>query len=170
MDDSVIKVLRRNGSWKKGASKDFSRESFSKKKEIENDFILDEKFGILAEEIKKRMEQKASSTNNNTSSSINSDNFTRDKSFGIDKNFNKLKKQLLPHLTEVEQLVHEREMYVKKIYQVDDKLDNIKSEILIVKELYQKDLDNMQKNIDFFNESLQVIDSIKEKNNGGKKR
>ena len=163
MDDSVIKVLRRNGSWKQGVNKNEAKESFSEKKELDNDFVLDEKFGILAAEIKKRMEQKASSNNKNNSNSINSESFTRVKILGLDENFNKLKKQLLPHLTEVEQLVHEREMYVKKIYKVDDKLDNIKSEILVVKEHYQKDLDNMQKNIDFFNESLKVIESIREK-------
>ena len=163
MDDSVIKVLRRNGSWKQGVNKNKAKESFSEKKELDNDFVLDEKFGILAAEIKKRMEQKASSNNNNNSNSINSESFTRVKTLGLDENFNKLKKQLLPHLTEVEQLVHEREMYVKKIYKVDDKLDSIKNEILVVKEHYQKDLDNMQKNIDFFNESLKVIECIREK-------
>jgi phosphoglycerate-specific signal transduction histidine kinase len=155
--------LRRNGSWKQGINKNVTKENFSEKKELDNEFLLDEKFGILAAEIKKRMEQKATSTNNNNSNNINSESSTRVKNLGLDDNFNKLKKQLLPHLTEVEQLVHEREMYVKKIYKVDDKLDSIKSEILIVKERYQKDLDNMQKNIDFFNESLQVIESIREK-------
>ena len=47
-----------------------------------------------------------------------------------------------------------------EIYKVDDKLDSIKNEILVVKEHYQKDLDNMQKNIDFFNESLKVIGDL----------
>ena len=96
MDDSVIKVLRRNGSWKQGVNKNEDKESFSEKKKLDNDFVLDEKFGILAAEIKKRMEQKASSNYNNNSNSINSESFTRVKTLGLDENFNKLKKQLLP--------------------------------------------------------------------------
>ena len=59
MDDSVIKVLRRNGSWtnSKGSSN-----NLQSKKEVSNnsdeDFSLDKNFGILAEEIKKRMKLK----------------------------------------------------------------------------------------------------------------
>ena len=61
MDDSVIKVLRRNGSWentnKTQDSNNNSKNSTSKLKTYEEDFQLDEKFEILAKEIKKR-EQK----------------------------------------------------------------------------------------------------------------
>ena len=59
MDDSVIKVLRRNGSWTN--SKGVKTNEQSKKKESNNndeDFSLDKNFGILAEEIKKRMKLK----------------------------------------------------------------------------------------------------------------
>ena len=59
MDDSVIKVLRRNGSWTNSKSVLTNEQS---KKEVSNnsdeDFSLDKNFGILAEEIKKRMKQK----------------------------------------------------------------------------------------------------------------
>ena len=59
MDDSVIKVLRRNGSWT--SSKNALTNEQSKKEISDNfdeDFSLDKNFGILAEEIKKRMKIK----------------------------------------------------------------------------------------------------------------
>ena len=59
MDDSVIKVLRRNGSWSSSKNVLINEQS---KKEVSNnfdeDFSLDKNFGILAEEIKKRMKLK----------------------------------------------------------------------------------------------------------------
>ena len=59
MDDSVIKVLRRNGSWTNSKSlltKEQSKKEVSKNSD--EDFSLDKNFGILAEEIKKRMQLK----------------------------------------------------------------------------------------------------------------
>ena len=62
MDDSVIKVLRRNGSWedtkKTQDVKKYKKQDIPKFKNLEEDFHLDEKFEILAEEIKKRMNQR----------------------------------------------------------------------------------------------------------------
>ena len=62
MDDSVIKVLRRNGSWedtkKTQDAKKYKKQDIPKFKNLEEDFHLDEKFEILAKEIKKRMNQK----------------------------------------------------------------------------------------------------------------
>ena len=58
----VIKVLRRNGSWentnKNQDSNNNSKNSTSKLKTYEEDFQLDEKFEILAKEIKKRMNKR----------------------------------------------------------------------------------------------------------------
>ena len=164
MDDSVIKVLRRNGSWSTGQDKGDAKKNLLKNKSREDDFILDEKFGILAEEIKKRMEEKNPLSNSINSKNLDIEKSTAKKSFNItefEKKFNKLKKQLLPHLTQVEQLIYERDKHLEKIVQVDDKLDKIKNEILVVRDNYQKELDNMQKNIDFFNNSLKVIDAIR---------
>ena len=56
MDDSVIKVLRRNGSWQKSINNQEKKRTFNSKV---NDFSLDENFGVLAEEIKKRMKNKS---------------------------------------------------------------------------------------------------------------
>ena len=56
MDDSVIKVLRRNGSWTKSKSTNSKNKSkIDLSKNTDEDFSLDKNFGILAEEIKKRM-------------------------------------------------------------------------------------------------------------------
>ena len=61
MDDSVIKVLRRNGSWENTKKTKMLRNikaRYYKFKNLEEDFHLDEKFEILAKEIKKRMNQR----------------------------------------------------------------------------------------------------------------
>ena len=67
MDDSVIKVLRRNGSWentnKTLETKKKEKKDFPKFKNLEEDFHLDEKFEILAKEIKTRMNRRGSKTN-----------------------------------------------------------------------------------------------------------
>ena len=55
MDDSVIKVLRRNGSWSKNKSTLGQDNMVYANKKVEEEFSLDKNFGILAEEIKKRM-------------------------------------------------------------------------------------------------------------------
>ena len=56
MDDSVIKVLRRNGSWQNSSNKAENALSNNKvasgKNLKDEDFKLDEKFQILASEIK----------------------------------------------------------------------------------------------------------------------
>ena len=161
MDDSVIKVLRRNGAWKQGKDKSPSK-SIIQKDIKEDEFLLDDKFGVLAEEIKKRMMQKA----NNTNISLeieDSKSTSRVLTSEYEEKFNKLKKQMLPYLTEVEKLVYERDSYLKKIHGVDNKLETIRKEIITVKEKYESDLAAMKKNIKFFNESLDVINSIKEK-------
>ena len=157
MDDSVIKVLRRNGSWKQGQDK-----STLQKGGQEEDFVLDDKFGILAEEIKKRMMQKA----DYSSLSMEPEKSKRKPKIfttEYEEKFNKLKKQMLPYLTEVEKLVYERDLYLKKIYGVDERLETIRKKIITVKEKYESDLAVMKKNINFFNDSLEVINSIKEK-------
>ena len=60
MDDSVIKVLRRNGSWEKTNKNKtpiiYANKDFLSLKIYEEDFQLDEKFEILAKEIKKENE------------------------------------------------------------------------------------------------------------------
>ena len=162
MDDSVIKVLRRNGSWKEGRNNSMSQNETIKKKSQENDFNLDQKFGILAAEIKKRMQEKSSSHYNNIDKNLKSRNLSVSNSSELQEKFNKLKRQLLPHLTEVENLIHQRELHLQKINNIDSRLEKIKSDIITVKEKYQNDLDSMQKNIDFFDESLKIIDSIRE--------
>ena len=156
MDDSVIKVLRRNGSWNKGKNKAVANEQMKEALKNRNEeFSLDENFGILAEEIKKRMRKKSASTeiteNEKENINIIKDNKINDS----------VKRNLLPLLKQVEILVTERDSYLSKIKYIDDKLDNVKREIHDIKKNYQNNLIEIQNNIDFFDETINVIENIK---------
>ena len=130
MDDSVIKVLRRNGSWKN--TKSVLENEQSKKEESNNsdeNFSLDKNFGILAEEIKKRMKLKKKIKDT--------------KSYQFDKK-NKVtidaKKELLPLLKNIELLTTQRDSYFKKINLIDEELEKVKNNIISIKVSYEKDI------------------------------
>ncbi len=149
MDDSVIKVLRRNGSWSKNKSNLGQDESvYSNNKKEKEEFSLDKNFGILAEEIKKRMKlKKVNNINIKTASK---------KDLNI-----KAKKELLPLLKNVETLTNQRDNYSKKIALIDANLENVKSEIMSIKETYEKSIEELQSNINFFDQSITLINKIK---------
>ena len=156
MDDSVIKVLRRNGSWNKGKNKAVANEQMKEALKNRNEeFSLDENFGILAEEIKKRMRKKSASTEITENEKENI-NITKDNKIN-----DSVKRNLLPLLKQVEILVTERDSYLSKIKYIDDKLDNVKQEIHNIKKNYQNNLIEIQNNIDFFDETINVIENIK---------
>ncbi len=151
MDDSVIKVLRRNGSWKDTKSILSNEQS---KKEASNNsdenFSLDKNFGILAEEIKKRMKLKKK---------------TKDtKSYQFDKKNNvtlDAKKELLPLLKNIDALTIQRDSYFKKINLIDEELEKVKNNIISIKASYEKDISNLKNNINFFEQSIALINNIK---------
>ena len=151
MDDSVIKVLRRNGSWTNSKSVLIDEQS---KKETENssdeDFSLDKNFGILAEEIKKRMRLKKEIKDT--------------KSYQVSKKNDvtmNAKKELLPLLKNIEALTSQRDNYSEKIKQIDDELEKVKNSILSIKVSYEKDISDLKNNIDFFDQSIALINNIK---------
>ena len=162
MDDSVIKVLRRRGSWKKAnstASKKVPNKSEQLKK---NEFSLDDNFGVLAEEIKKRMKKKV---NNNY---LCDDLKINDKAPILSKELNRkpnikdtVKKQLLPYLKEIQNLVIQREKYVEKVNSIDVNLDEVKASIQSIKQSYENNIRELQENINFFDESIEVINNVK---------
>ena len=148
MDDSVIKVLRRNGSWT--SSKNLLTNEQSKKEVSNNfdeDFSLDKNFGILAEEIKKRMKLK--------------------KKIKDTKDFEKndvtidAKKELLPILKNIEALTNQRDNYSKKINLIDEELEKVKNNIISIKASYEKDISDLKNNINFFEQSIALINNIK---------
>ena len=151
MDDSVIKVLRRNGAWAKSKSVLTNEQS---KKDISNssdeDFSLDKNFGILAEEIKKRMKLKKE---------------TKDtKGHKISKNKDatmNAKKELLPLLKNIEALTNQRDNYSEKISLIDEELEKVKDNILSIKVSYEKDISDLKNNISFFEQSIALINNIK---------
>ena len=151
MDDSVIKVLRRNGSWKN--TKSVLENEQSKKEESNNsdeNFSLDKNFGILAEEIKKRMKLKKK--------------IKDAKSYQFDKK-NKVtidaKKELLPLLKNIELLTTQRDSYFKKINLIDEELEKVKGNIISIKVSYEKDISDLKNNINFFEQSIALINNIK---------
>ena len=151
MDDSVIKVLRRNGSWKDSKSVLSNEQS---KKEASNNsdanFSLDKNFGILAEEIKKRMKLKKKIKDT--------------KSYQFDKKNNvtiDAKKELLPLLKNIEALTNQRDSYSKKINLIDEELEKIKNNIISIKVSYEKDISDLKNNINFFEQSIALINYIK---------
>ena len=151
MDDSVIKVLRRNGSWTNSKSVLTNEQS---KKEISNssdeDFSLDKNFGILAEEIKKRMKLKKKIKNT--------------KGFQISKKSDvtmNAKKELLPLLKNIEALTKQRDNYSEKINQIDEELEKVKNNIVSIKASYEKDISDLKNNINFFEQSIALINNIK---------
>ena len=150
MDDSVIKVLRRNGSWTSSKNVLTNEQS---KKEISNnfdeDFSLDKNFGILAEEIKKRMKLKKE---------IKDTKDYKKNDVTIDA-----KKELLPLLKNIEALTSQRDNYSKKINLIDEELEKVKNNIISIKASYEKDISDLKNNINFFEQSIALINNIKGK-------
>ena len=158
MDDSVIKVLRRNSSWSKASSK--AKKTSDKIKK--NEFSLDDNFGVLAEEIKKRMKKKSNMNNGrdyfkkNDKAPIFSEELNRKKNIK-----DTVKKQLLPYLKEIQTLVIQREKYVEKVNSIDVNLDEVKASIQSIKQSYENNIRELQENINFFDESIEVINNVK---------
>ena len=151
MDDSVIKVLRRNGSWTKSKSvltNNKSEEDTSIKSD--EDFSLDKNFGILAEEIKKRMKLKE---NNKETKSVL---ITKKSDITMEA-----KKELLPLLRNIETLTNQRDNYSKKINLIDEELEKVKSNIIAIKDSYEKNISELKNNINFFEQSISLINNIK---------
>ena len=151
MDDSVIKVLRRNGSWTKSKSVLSDENSeIEKSKNSDEDFSLDKNFGVLAEEIKKRMRLKKENKDA--------------KSFQISKKNDitiEAKKVLLPLLKNIETLSSQRDNYSRKIDLIDEELEKVKSNIISIKDSYEKNINELKNNINFFEQSISLINNIK---------
>ncbi len=165
MDDSVIKVLRRNGSWEKSKTSgdDISvLKSNPAENKIEQDgFKLDEKFKILASEIKKRMNTKGNlKTNNSKVKKVKK--VEKPISNSILSNTDKLKVKILPYLRSLENLIIKRQGYLNNISEIDKELDQIYKDISDLKEDYLSNIKQMKKNMSFFDNSLDIIKSTKE--------
>ena len=151
MDDSVIKVLRRNGSWTN--SKNVLSNEQSEKKASNNsneDFSLDKNFGILAEEIKKRMKLKKEIKDTKDYQIIKDNVVTAT-----------AKKELLPLLKNIEALTNQRDHYSKKINFIDQELEKVKNNIISIKVSYEKNISDLKNNINFFEQSIALINNIK---------
>ena len=153
MDDSVIKVLRRNGSWTKANSPNNSEKfKIENSKKTDEEFSLDKNFNILAEEIKRRMMSKKKSTFIKDTEKNKKTYITVD-----------AKKELLPLLKNIELLTHQRENYSNQINLIDEELEKVKKNIINIKESYENNINQLKKNINFFEESISLINNIKGK-------
>ena len=154
MDDSVIKVLRRNGSWSDAPLKKARNESIISKANELSEFSLDENFGILAEEIKKRMKARSASD-------IKYQNDYQDQNRREIEIKDSAKRELLPHLKEINNLVEKRQIYTSKVEEIDHELGEVKNKIQSIKAHYENNIKNLQENINFFDQSINIINTIK---------
>ena len=162
MDDSVIKVLRRNGSWENSKAKNENNSISSPTKNdgqvLEDDFKLDEKFQILAQEIKKRMYNREAIKKKSVNShkgGHSKKSFRKDSSSMED--IKQLKIKILPYLKKLEKLIAERQSYLDSISKIDNELDIISEDILSIKKDYLLTINRLKKNMNFFDDSLDII-------------
>ena len=151
MDDSVIKVLRRNGSWTKADSPhNLEQTKIENSRKTDEDFSLDKNFNILAEEIKKRMMSKKKN--------LVIKDTKKSKKYDITVD---VKKELLPLLKNIEVLTDQRENYSNQINLIDQELEKVKNNIITIKKSYENNINQLKKNINFFEESISLINNIK---------
>ena len=73
------------------------------------------------------------------------------------------KKELLPLLKNIEALTNQREIYSKKINLIDEELEKVKNNIISIKVSYEKNISDLRNNINFFEQSIALINNIKGK-------
>ena len=72
------------------------------------------------------------------------------------------KKKLLPLLKNIEALTNQRDNYSKKINLIDEELEKVKNNIVSIKVSYEKNISDLENNINFFEQSIALINNIKE--------
>ena len=86
------------------------------------------------------------------------------KSFQISKKNDitiEAKKELLPLLKNIETLSSQRDNYSRKIDLIDEELEKVKSNIISIKDSYEKNINELKNNINFFEQSISLINNIK---------
>jgi hypothetical protein len=140
------------------------RKDLAKFKTHEDDFQLDEKFEILAKEIKKRMNNRGTKKVKKTE--FVKSNSTTDKNEYISstglEDIGKLKSQILPYLKTIEKLIIRKQNYLDAISEVDKELDAIYDDITKIKNDYLNTINNLKNNMNFFDDSLDIIKIAKE--------
>ena len=71
------------------------------------------------------------------------------------------KKELLPLLKNIEVLTNQRDSFSKKINLIDEELEKVKNKIIAIKDSYEKDIIDLKNNINFFDQSIALINNIK---------
>ena len=68
---------------------------------------------------------------------------------------------MLPLLKNIEVLTNQRDEYSKKIYLIDEELEKVKNNIISIKASYEKNISDIKNNINFFEQSISLINNIK---------
>ena len=68
---------------------------------------------------------------------------------------------MLPLLKNIEVLTDQRDNYSKKIHLIDEDLEKVKNKIIAIKVSYEKDISDLKNNINFFEQSIALINNIK---------
>ena len=124
---------------------------------------MDEKFQILAREIKKRMSKKEIFSEKETlnKNKKNKEYANRDSYSGVN-DIKKLKIKILPYLKEIEKLVVKRQTCLQSINEIDADLDIIYKKISNIREDYLNTINKLKNNMNLFDDSLDIIKNVKE--------
>ena len=78
------------------------------------------------------------------------------------EDIDRLKTKVLPYLKNLEKLIIKRQDCLKKLSEIDKNLDQIHKNISDIKKDYLLTINNLKKNMNFFDDSLKIIKSAKE--------
>ena len=78
-----------------------------------------------------------------------------------DINHSSIKLKMLPYLKSIDKLTRERDNHLSKVHLIDDQLENVKNEIVKIRKQYESNLEELKNNINFFDQSIDLINKIK---------
>ena len=97
-----------------------------------------------------------------SNNSIKSKAVAQELNSGSLEDINQIKLKILPYLKKLDSLIGKRQNYLKNISEIDDDLDLLYEDINSIKKDYLNTINKLKKNMNFFNDSLEIIRSAKE--------
>ena len=67
----------------------------------------------------------------------------------------------MPFLKKIEELTNQRDNYSKQIRLIDEELEKVKNNIISIKASCEKDINDLKNNINFFEQSIALINNIR---------
>ena len=160
MEESVINILRRSGSWKKYSFSERGSESLrddAKKSENFSPLKSEEDgYAALGRAFKKEMVED-SLNNEKLYPKVAKKNIADlDEILAI-----KTKNELLPLLKQLDLLAQERSLYSEKIKDIDSSLNSLVNRIENIKSSFQNKIKKISNHMKLFDNSLSIIDRLK---------